>query len=108
MRLRTIVLGLLGVGKATVVERASEILGAKVVTFGTVMFEEARKLGWVKNRDEMREMPVERQKRLQRFAAAKISRASGRIPIVDTHLSIRAAEGEGWRNRSLGTGPLLP
>ena len=37
-------------GKTTVVEKAAESMGAKVVTFGTVMFEEARKLRWIADR----------------------------------------------------------
>lgn len=91
--LRVVVVGIPGVGKTTVVEKAAESLGAKVVTFGTVMFEEARLLRWVKDRDEMRKMPVEKQRKLQRLAAAKISKAQDAILFVDTHLFIRTSEG---------------
>ena len=92
-KLRVVVVGIPGVGKTTVVDRAAESVGAKVVTFGTVMFEEARRLRWVKERDGMRKMPVERQRRLQRLAASKISRARDPILFVDTHLFIRTPEG---------------
>lgn len=92
-KLRVIVVGIPGVGKTTVVEKAARILSARVVTFGTVMFEEASRLGWVTGRDEMRAMPVEKQRRLQNLAAAKISRGKDSVLFVDTHLFIRTTEG---------------
>ena len=47
----------------------------------------------MKHRDEMRKLPVERQKRLQKIAAQKISRGRGKVIFVDTHLFIRTPEG---------------
>jgi len=94
MRLRVVVVGIPGVGKTTVVEKArSAMRKAKLVTFGTVMFEEALKLRWVKDRDQMRSLPVERQGRLQRIAAARIARMRDGVVFVDTHLFIRTQEG---------------
>ena len=94
MPLRVIVVGIPGVGKTTVVQGVvSGLPGARVVTFGTLMFEAAKSLKWVKERDEMRKMPVERQKRLQRIAAGRISRMRGRAILIDTHLFIRTPEG---------------
>ena len=94
MALRVIVVGIPGVGKTTVVRGVvSGLPGAKLVTFGTLMFEAAKSLKWVKDRDEMRKMPVERQKRLQRIAATRIARMKGKAILVDTHLFIRTPEG---------------
>ena len=94
MKLRVVVVGIPGVGKTTVVERLkSRLEGAKLVTFGTVMFEEATKRKWVKDRDEMRTLPVGRQKKLQAIAAARISKMADQIVLVDTHLFIRTKEG---------------
>ena len=67
--------------------------GAKLVTFGSLMFEAARSLRWVKDRDEMRKMPVEKQKRLQRMAATRVARMKGEAILLDTHLFIRTPEG---------------
>ena len=75
------------------VEKAAQALGAKIVTFGTVMFGEARKLRWAEGRDDMRKLPVEKQRRLQKLAAAKISQARDAVLFVDTHLFIRTPEG---------------
>ena len=94
MALRVVVVGIPGVGKTTVVNGVvSELAGAKLVNFGTLMFEAARSLKWVKDRDEMRKMPVEKQKRLQKIAASRIAKMKGKAVIVDTHLFIRTEEG---------------
>ena len=89
-----VVVGIPGVGKTTVVEKAmAAIGGSKLVTLGTVMFEEASRLKWVKDRDEMRGLPVEKQRRLQTLAATRIARMKDSIVFVDTHLFIRTKEG---------------
>ncbi|HYB07672.1 MAG TPA: adenylate kinase [Nitrososphaerales archaeon] len=94
MNLRAVVVGIPGVGKSTVVDKVvAGFPGAKLVNFGTVMFEEALARKWVKIRDEMRKMPVEKQKRLQKVAATKIARMREKAVIVDTHLFIRTEEG---------------
>lgn len=93
---RAIIVGIPGVGKTTVITRAAEILSqrckATIVTYGTLMFEEAQKMG-VKNRDEMRKLPVEQQRRLQESAAKRISEMDDDVVIVDTHLFISTGEG---------------
>lgn len=94
---RAIIVGIPGVGKTTVITRAAEVLSsqkrsATVVTYGTLMFEEAQKIG-VKNRDEMRRLPVEQQKNLQEVAARRISEMHDDVVIVDTHLFISTREG---------------
>lgn len=94
MALRVIVVGIPGVGKTTVVKGVvSGLPGAKLVTFGTLMFEAAKSLKWVKDRDGLRKMPVERQKRLQKIAATRIATMKGKAILVDTHLFIRTPEG---------------
>ena len=64
-------------GKTTLITRAAEILNQKrkttVVIFGTVMFEEAKKKMGLKNRDELRRMAVDDQRRLQDLAAQRIT-----------------------------------
>jgi adenylate kinase len=93
---RAIIVGIPGVGKTTVITRAAEMLNQKrkttVVVFGTVMFEEAKKMG-LKSRDEMRRMPVEDQRRLQEMAAQRIADMKDDIVLIDTHLFINTSEG---------------
>lgn len=94
---RAIVVGIPGVGKTTVITKAAEMLNkngvsAKVVVFGTAMFEEAKKIG-VKHRDELRKMPVGKQRKLQDMAAQRIAKMKDRVVMVDTHLFISTKEG---------------
>jgi adenylate kinase len=94
MGLRIVIVGVPGVGKSTVVEKAkAAVPGSTVQVFGTAMFDEALRLKWVKHRDEMRKLPVGKQKKLQEAAAARISRGKGRVVFIDTHLFIRTPEG---------------
>lgn len=94
---RAIIVGIPGVGKTTLITRAAEILNQKrkttVVIFGTVMFEEAKKKMGLKNRDELRRMAVEDQRRLQDLAAQRITEMNDDIVIIDTHLFINTGEG---------------
>jgi adenylate kinase len=93
---RAVIVGIPGVGKTTVITRAAEMLNEKrkttVVVFGTIMFEEAKKMG-LKSRDEMRRMPVENQRRLQDMAAQRIAEMKDDIVLIDTHLFINTGEG---------------
>jgi adenylate kinase len=93
---RAVIVGIPGVGKTTLIARAAEMLNQKrkttVVIFGTIMFEEAKKMG-LKNRDEMRRMTVEDQRRLQDVAAQRITEMKDDIVMIDTHLFINTDEG---------------
>ena len=84
-----IVTGVPGVGKSTVMSAAKDA-GYKIVNFGTTMFEEAQKEG-VNDRDQLRKLPVDQQKRLQKQAGEKIGQMSD--VVVDTHASILTPSG---------------
>lgn len=86
-----IVTGIPGVGKTTVMEAAAKEGGLDIVVYGTVMFEVAKAKGYVQDRDEMRKMPADRQKEVQRGAAASIA-AQGDV-VVDTHCTIKTPTG---------------
>lgn len=94
MKLRVVLVGIPGAGKTTIVDKVhSMVAGSRLVTFGTVMLEEGTKLGWVKTRDELRKLPVERQRQLQTHTAAAIAKMKEKVLVVDTHLFIRTKEG---------------
>jgi adenylate kinase len=94
---RVIIVGIPGVGKSSVISLAIEQLKQKgkkatIAVFGTVMLEEAHKMG-VKNRDELRKMSLGKQRDLQEKAAKRISEIDDSIVIIDTHLFIKTIEG---------------
>ena len=94
---KVIIVGIPGVGKSTLVSKIVEILeqkkkSVKVVSFGTVMFEEAEKRG-VKDRDELRKLPMESQQKLQRMAGEAISNLNENVVLIDTHAFISTPAG---------------
>ena len=94
---RVVVVGIPGVGKTTIVSGVKSSLeeeGIKInlAEFGKIMLEEANKLK-IKNRDEIRRLSIEDQKKLQNLAANKISKIESDVTIIDTHLFITTKEG---------------
>jgi adenylate kinase len=94
---RVVMVGIPGVGKSTLVSKIVEILkerkkSVSVQSFGTVMFEEAKKIG-IKDRDELRKLSMDDQKNLQKLAAEKISQLKDDLVIIDTHTFIATKAG---------------
>jgi adenylate kinase len=94
---KIVIVGIPGVGKTTVVSKVVELLNSKnksvsVVSFGTIMFEEAKKNG-IKDRDELRKLPVEHQQKLQKVAAETIAKKNDDFVIIDTHAFISTSAG---------------
>ena len=92
-----IIVGVPGVGKSTIISNATTTLQKKgttlnTVVFGSVMFEEAKKLG-INDRDQIRKQPIDVQQRLQNLTADHISRLKDSIVVVDTHLFIKTQSG---------------
>ena len=88
-----IVAGLSGVGKSSVVNHAlSKVPDVVRVNFGDAILREALNEKLVKNRDELRFLNPEVQRRLQAKAATKIGKMEGKV-VVDTHLTIPTPDG---------------
>jgi adenylate kinase len=92
-----IIVGVPGVGKSTIVTNATETLrnkgtSVKTVAFGSIMFEEAKKLG-INDRDDLRKLKIDVQEKLQNRAAEQISSLNDSIVFVDTHLFIKTQSG---------------
>jgi adenylate kinase len=94
---RVIIVGIPGVGKTSVISLAAKMLIQKgyktaVVVFGTAMFEEAKEMG-VNDRDELRKLSIDMQRRLQNMTAKRIAEMKDNIVIIDTHIFINTTEG---------------
>lgn len=92
-----IIVGVPGVGKSTIITNATETLqkkgtSVKTVVFGSVMFEEAKKLG-INDRDKLRKLTIDVQQKLQNMAAEHISNLNDSVVFVDTHLFIKTQSG---------------
>ena len=94
---KVVIVGIPGVGKTSLVTKIAELIKQKnksvsVHSYGTVMFEEAKKIG-IKNRDELRTLPIEKQKKLQKLAAEMISDLEDDVIFIDTHAFISTKAG---------------
>ncbi len=94
---KIVMIGIPGVGKTTLLSKIVEILKSKqksvnVINYGTLMFEVSKQNG-LKDRDELRKLPVSEQQKLQKIAAEKIASHDEEIVIIDTHAFINSPEG---------------
>jgi len=92
-----IVTGIPGVGSSTVLREAfklDESLSKEfvVVNYGDVMLEVARGKNLVEHRDQLRKLPDETQREIQKLACEKIA-TLGKNVIVDTHCTIKTPAG---------------
>ena len=91
------VVGIPGVGKTTLLQKIVENLKehnktVSVNSFGTMMFEIAKKNG-IKDRDELRKLPLPEQMNLQKITAEKLAILTEDLIIIDTHVFINSPEG---------------
>jgi len=92
--LRVVVVAVPGAGKTTTLQLLQKMIPeVKIVNFGDYMFEKAKKLYGIKDRDEMRKkLSLEEYRKLQEEAAKEISELPGDV-VVDTHVAIKMSTG---------------
>ncbi|HYY90949.1 MAG TPA: adenylate kinase [Candidatus Dormibacteraeota bacterium] len=95
----TIVAGIPGVGKTTVLQELESVakersVPLKIINFGNVMNELFKKTGKTIHRDHMRRQDITLQSRIQQQAARTISKTPGRSAlVVDTHMFVKTTDG---------------
>jgi adenylate kinase len=85
-----IALGVPGAGKTTVLKSLKGEY--KVVNYGDLMLEIEKKEFGIKERDEMRKLPIEKQKLAQKLVAEALAKMHGKV-ILDTHCSVATPSG---------------
>ncbi|MEM1513830.1 MAG: adenylate kinase [Candidatus Thermoplasmatota archaeon] len=86
--MKVVVAGIPGAGKTTVLK---EVKGIEIINYGDVMFSIAKKKNLVNDRDEIRKLPIDEQRKLQKEAAKFISKKKN--VIIDTHCTIKTRDG---------------
>ncbi len=85
-----IALGVPGAGKTTVLKSLKG--GYQIVNYGDLMLEIEKKEFNIRDRDEMRKLPIEKQKLAQRLVADCLAKMHGKV-ILDTHCSVATPSG---------------
>ena len=98
MKKLVVITGIPGTGKTTICRELEKLAkeNIKVINFGTVMVELAKKLGKELHRDDIRKHSVDFQSKLQIEAAKEIAGETEKLNgtlVVDTHMVIRTQEG---------------
>lgn len=78
-------------GKSTVLDIVKKRTEYDIINFGTLMFEMAKDIKLVSNRDELRKLPVDTQINLQKKASAAIGKMNN--VVIDTHMTIKTPDG---------------
>ena len=89
--MRVVISGVAGVGKTTILDIVKSRTNYDIINFGTLMFEMARNINLVRDRDELRKLPVDTQMNLQKKASAAIGKMNN--VIIDTHMTIKTPDG---------------
>ncbi|VVC03671.1 Adenylate kinase [Candidatus Bilamarchaeum dharawalense] len=85
-----IVMGLPGAGKSTVLKGLKT--DYRILNYGDLMLEIEKEHFGVKDRDDMRKLPIEKQKKAQKMVYEKLAKEHGKV-ILDTHCSVSTPTG---------------
>jgi adenylate kinase len=85
-----IVMGVPGAGKTSVLQGLKTDYG--IVNYGDLMLTIEKKEFGVKDRDEMRKLPIEKQQKAQKLAAEELAGMPEKV-ILDTHCSVATPQG---------------
>lgn len=87
-----IVMGVPGAGKSTVLDVAVSS-GWKVINYGTMMFDIAKNLYKITDRDQLRKLDANQQKLIQAKVGEELRNIKEREVILDTHCSVNTPKG---------------
>jgi adenylate kinase len=102
--MKYIIFGIPGVGKTSVVEGVIARTGIKHIHWGDLTVEVAAEMKIIKDRDEIRNLNIEKQKEIRKVVAKKIfdiSQTEKNI-LVETHAAVKTPQGY-WPGLSIRT-----
>ncbi|MBU1681268.1 adenylate kinase [Candidatus Micrarchaeota archaeon] len=85
-----IAMGLPGAGKTTVLKNVKS--DYVLVNYGDLMFEIEQEHFGIKDRDDMRKLPIEKQKQAQKMVYERLAKMDGKV-ILDTLCSVNTPSG---------------
>lgn len=90
-----LIAGVPGSGVSTVLKELEKKAKVKFnyLNFGDIMLNVGKQRQCVECRDEIRKLPVKRQKELQLLTAVEIQEKGAQLYVVDTHCTIKTPEG---------------
>jgi len=90
---KIILLAVPGAGKTTIIQFVQKLRShVKHIVYGDIMLEIAQSYKHVRNRDDLRKLPISHQKQIQKEAAHYIAAIDGDV-IIDTHASVKTPVG---------------
>ncbi len=89
--MRVVISGIPGVGKSTILDLVSKKSDYRIINFGSLMLEIAKKETSINSRDDIRKLDIETQKHIQRLTSNELGRMNNII--IDTHMSIKSPSG---------------
>lgn len=91
--MKIILLAVPGAGKTTIIQFVQKLRPhIKTIVYGDIMLEIAQSHTTVRNRDDLRKLPISQQKQIQHEAAHHIAAIEGDV-IIDTHASVKTPVG---------------
>ena len=91
--MKIILLAVPGAGKTTIIQFVQNLRPhVKHIVYGDIMLEIAQSHTHVRNRDDLRKLPISQQKQIQKEAAHHIAAIEGDV-IIDTHASVKTPVG---------------
>ena len=102
--MKYIIFGLPGVGKTSVVNGVLERTKIKHIHWGNLSFEVAKRMGLVKDVDELRQLDLDKQKEVRKEVTAEIDKISKEYDdiLVETHAAVKTPQGY-WPGLSKST-----
>lgn len=93
--MRYVIFGIPGVGKTAVIDKIVEKTGIERINWGDLTEEIMREQGLVERRDQMRQLPINKQAPVQKVVADRVAQIAGEKEdiLIETHAALKTPYG---------------